>query len=85
MSAKYNREKKDSLLGETVVEFREVNDAAEETGFKIIGSPRGVELSGSSSVFTSNSDLQLFAKAVSDAWREHEKLRPKIIASIAGH
>lgn len=60
------------------MEFKEVNNAEKETGFTITGCPTGVYLSGTSSTFSSLEDLDKFAKAVSDAWREHEKLKPKI-------
>lgn len=68
-------------MGETVVIFKEVNQAAEETGFKIVGSPRGIEIHGMSSTFNSLEDLNKFAAAVDGAWRAHLELKPKIVMS----
>lgn len=84
-TVKYNKEKKDSLLGETIVVLKEVNESGEETSFQVEGNPRGVEIRGNSSTFATLGDLDKFAKAVDSAWRAHQELKPKIVTNLSGH
>ncbi len=35
--------------------------------------------------FMDNSDLQAFAKAMGGAWKEHLKLKPKLVSTLSGH
>lgn len=47
-------------------------------GFAIVASKEGVSVSGLSPTFKTENDLDDFAKAVADAWRDHLKLKPKL-------
>ena len=55
-----------------------------ELGFFIEAGRAGVEMSGKFTI-SDFKDLQPFAKAVSDAWREHQRLLPKITRTLSGH
>lgn len=48
------------------------------------GSRKGVELKGNL-VLSRYEDLQPFAKAIGDAWKDHKKLMPNLKANLAGH
>lgn len=69
----------DSLDGKTVVGF-----TSEDSSFSMRASRQGVEVQGVI-VLTSQSELQEFAKLMSDAWTQHRKLMPNLTTNLAGH
>lgn len=84
---KFNRHKKDHLtLGDVVEHELAVPDLpdAYPPVFSLLASREGVLVRGAIK-FESNADLQAFAKALSDAWKDHLSLKPKIVTSLAGH
>jgi hypothetical protein len=52
--------------------------------FWIEASRKGVELKGNL-VLAQYADLQPFAKAIGDAWKDHRKFMPNLGANLAGH
>lgn len=75
MAYQFDRSKISALSGETQTVF--LVGPGEERPLKIIASPRGVEFLGRLE-FEDHTDLQSFAKILSDAWADHKKLRKKI-------
>lgn len=77
---KFKKEKVSALTGETEVRFTEEPKEGENPfpALVITATPRGVFLTGNSTWLEDMTDLQSFAKAMSDAWVEHRKLRPEI-------
>lgn len=73
----FTKTKYDSLDGKTIVGFSTEN-------FTLKASRAGVELDGSFFI-EDQSQLQAFAKTMSDAWTEHKKLMPKITRTLSGH
>ena len=85
---KFKRRKSERLSGGVCVIFEEELDASDDGSiqpFQIIASSAGVTFDGLSSTLESRAELDQFAKAVADAWKEHEALKPKILRSLAGH
>lgn len=70
-------EKYSALDGKTKVRFE-----SECGKLMLLASPSGVSITGQNVDFHTMSDLQDFAKCMSDAWVEHQKLRPKLTADI---
>lgn len=54
-------------------------------GFDIAANIEGVVLSGISPALDSYGELNDFAKALSDAYKDHLTLKPKIVTNISGH
>jgi hypothetical protein len=52
--------------------------------FCIEASRAGVELKNDLAI-TKNEDMQPFAKAVADAWKDHLKFKPKLSKTLSGH
>ena len=68
----FTKEKIDGIIdGKTSVVF-------DRGGFRVKCGPSGVSLGGSILLLESQADLEAFAKLVTDAWKEHRKLVPKI-------
>jgi hypothetical protein len=84
---KFKREKVPNLMGEAEVRFteepKEDQQDAPYPPLQITASKRGVFLSGNSTWIEGMDDLQSFAKAMSDAWRDHVKLKPQIHRAAA--
>ncbi len=80
MPLEFGRTKLDSLMGYTVVRYT----PKDNDGFFFEASRKGVKLKGEIEV-TEFTDLQPLAKALSDAWRDHKKLIPKIEKTLTGH
>lgn len=81
---KFNKAKATTLDNRTVVSFTE--DSGQPFPFTIKCSSSGMTFEGNmSKEIVTHSDLQAFAKAVAEAWSEHQKLAPKIVSSLAGH
>lgn len=74
--------KMSGIDGQAKVVFTLVEPAI--STFQIEASRQGVKLRGELEL-TQFVDLQPFAKAVTDAWREHLKLVPKISKTLSGH
>jgi hypothetical protein len=72
--------KKIELDGRAEVSFTQIPHTDEKPfpPFQIICTGRGVRLEGKSCTVTDMQDLQDFAKAVSEAWKQHLMLKPKI-------
>jgi hypothetical protein len=77
---KFEKKKISALTGNTEVHFSE-----ESSEFKIIADKTGIRLQGSSPTFYDITELNIFAKAVGDAWNNHIKLKPDLMASLNGH
>lgn len=79
---KFEKEKIVGIAGPQV-HFYEAGN--KESGFSIIADKRGIRTEGSSPYLENAADLEAFAKAVSDAWKQHQMLRVKIISPFEGH
>ncbi len=84
---RFKRKKVSSLLGHTEVRFTEQSSQTDEDAnpFTIIADHVGVWFRGNSFHLETVEALEVFAKAVSDAWLDHESLRKHIRAEIMGH
>lgn len=78
---KFNKRKESSLLGHTVVLYEHAGgkDVSTSDPFIIEASQFGVSMSGESPLLENRSDLEEYARIVSDAWLDHLALRPKIV------
>lgn len=72
---KFKKKEYDSLGVKTVEYFESDNKGA----FCLKATKFGVKIMGESPMFEGDSDLQIFAKALSDAWTSHRKLQPQIV------
>jgi hypothetical protein len=77
---KFERKKISALTGNTEVHF-----SLDSSDFKIIADQSGIRLRGESPTLYENEELQSFAKAVSDAFKDHLKLKPKLVSTLSGH
>lgn len=77
---KFGLTKIDGLDGLTKVRIRFVD----QDDFVIQADKRLVELKGTLEI-TSMEELQSFAEALSKAWAEHTKLKPKLTTTMSGH
>lgn len=84
---KFTREKKDDLLhpGSAKVNFTD-----EVSQFRVIATREGVFFAqptdGPRDFFIdSQATLQVFAKTLSDAWRDHLLLKPRLTLNDSGH
>lgn len=78
---KFVREKGDSLMGKTVVRHTLTDENGGKADFYLEASRTGLVVKGNMEI-TTQSDLQEYAKTVSDAWTDHRKLVPKITKSL---
>lgn len=78
------KSKFDSLEGKTVVAWQEQSNTADPFTVKVDSEGMWFEGKLSTKIIT-QSDLQSFAKMISDCWVEHSKLAPKIVKSLSGH
>ncbi len=73
-------EKQKLTVGET-----KVYHLLDNSSFEIVASRRGIEFRGESPHLESVGDLDIFAKAVGDAWKDHLALLPKLATTLSGH
>ena len=79
----FTRTKYSSLDGKTTVAWQE--NSGLDKPFEILSKPSGVTIRGElQGEISSMDDLQTFARLVSMAWTEHEKLAPKISRTLSG-
>ncbi len=71
------------MAGKPVVAFTDADDKGLEA-MQIHATPEGVRFT-KSPVFHDMEELDAFAEALSQAWREHMRMRPKIVAQASGH
>lgn len=76
---KFLRTKFDSLDGKTVVAL-----TSEDDKFQLKASRSGVMINGELEI-EGMQELDQFAKLLSDAWKEHLRLKPKLQSSLSGH
>lgn len=76
---KFVKTKFDALDGKTVVAY-----TTEDSAFAIKASKAGVSFQGELTI-EDQSELQQFAKLLSDAWTDHRKLVPKLSTTLSGH
>lgn len=80
MGVDFLKAKVSALTGETVVTWQE--QSGEAYPFEIRADRMGVHIKGiMKTVIDSNAKLQSFALLVSEAWKEAERLKPKIHTS----
>ena len=73
-----------ALDGHTTVCFEE--QSGEDKAFKVMVNQSGLWFTGTLHKKISNqAELQDFAKLISVAWTEHEKLAPKLTKTLSGH
>lgn len=78
MANEFKWRKESSLLGHTV-EIWELKATTSLRPFTVEASPFGVGVRGDKALLLeSMEDLQDFAKVISDAWKVHMKLKPRI-------
>jgi hypothetical protein len=70
--------------GSPKARYHAVVDDKKLDDFYIEASRAGVELSGKLQI-TTFPDLNPFAKALADAWRDHQKWKPRITSTLSGH
>lgn len=75
---KFEKKKVDGLNGPVMI-FSLTAATDDPMGFEIWADKRGIQLRGYSPPLEGESDLQDLAKVVSDAWREHLKMKPRLI------
>ncbi len=81
---KFTKTKFDGLDGKTVVGFTEMSDEA--TPFSVRMTKSGMTMQGKmSKEICTQDDLEAFARFVTNAWMEREKLRQKLSTTLAGH
>lgn len=82
--AKFLRTKFSGIDGRTIVTFQE--QTGKDNPFEIRLTPSGMSFSGKlEKEISSMDELQDWARLISACWGEHERLRPKITKSFAGH
>lgn len=73
-----------SMDGKKIVAFTEDTTSIEP--FQLQASREGLKIKGEpTKQLVSETDLQEFAKFLSDAWVEVRKLKPQIATTLAGH
>ncbi len=69
---------------QTTISYTEVSEEAEP--FKVLITKQGVTFQGKlGRPMSNNADLSGIAKLISDCWKEHERLAPKLATSFSGH
>jgi hypothetical protein len=76
---KFTREKVSALTGDTEVRLTLAADNSPFPPFRLIADKQGIRLEGKTPVVEDMAGLQELAKAVSGIWKEHEKLKTKIV------
>ena len=73
-----------AIDNKTIVAFTEQSGSAHE--FSVKASGQGIWFEGALSHKIDNEkELNDFARLIGDAWKEHQKLAPKIVMTAAGH
>lgn len=80
---KFKRVQFSGIDGQPKTRQVEVKEAGID-GFSIEASGVGIKVKGEMTI-TMREDLQPFAKAVADAWKDHVAFRPKLNTNLAGH
>lgn len=81
----FEKTKFTGLDGRVVVAFVQKGSTKVDP-FTITASPSGVSFKGTmEGEFTSQNDIQDFAKAFTDIWAERLRLRPNIVTTSTGH
>lgn len=80
MPLRFRRVKESALTGETVVRY------TLGMKFEITVSKAGLAFSGDRAevIISDQNDLQDFAKVVTEAWADHRKLVPNLMADMEG-
>ncbi len=76
--------KYDSVDGLVYVKWEELLPSGSPTGFICKASQQGISLHGLLKI-TSQKELEAFAKFISEAWKEHHALAPKLTKTLSGH
>lgn len=74
----FTRTKISGLSGNTEVRFTDTSKDALYPPFTIVADKLGVRFEGRSNPITGMDNLEDLAKLVSESWKEHEALKPKI-------
>lgn len=82
---KVEREKRQSLMGHTEVEYRLVVEQKSTAGqplVRVIASPHGITVDGH---VGGEEELNKLAQMVGHGWSDYLSLKPKIVSPHAGH
>ncbi len=83
---KFKRLKKAGLMDAVEIHFVETSQGEDHPDpFTMIATGSGIRMQGRSRVIYTMEDLQSWAKAVDDVYREHQTLKPKLSATLSGH
>ncbi len=82
---KFNRRKMELPEGKIVVYHEHAVAEKSISAFTLVASREGVGFQGDSLVLRDRQELDAFAKALTDAWKDHRSLLPKLIAPGEGH
>lgn len=82
---KFKKEKVFPLTGTIEFHFTEESTWGKDDAFVIKADAQGIRFEGKSPVMESTEDLQVFAKAVTDAYKSHSILKPKLTLNERGH
>lgn len=83
----FKKTKITGISGEPEMHYVEKSshEASPLQAFRIIALPSGIQFEGNSPVIQTRTQLDKYAKIIGDAWTEHEKMKPKIVTTLAGH
>lgn len=83
---KFTKKKNQTVEGGAEVVYTQVPHGEEQPfpPFKIIASKLGVKFEGQSCTVTDMEELQEFAKVLSEAWKDHRNLIPKLETESGG-
>lgn len=82
---KFEKRKELDLVSAKPVWIFEAQEKDALVAFQIRASHEGVWMQGPSPIMRSRGDLDVFAKTLSTAWKEHQNLRPAFVTTLAGH
>lgn len=88
MARSFTREKFTSILtAETTIRYVSEDDGSlsDDPAFTLEVDKKGLRIFGKCPEITTQNDLQDFARLISDMWREHLTLAPKITQNLSGH
>lgn len=74
----FTRTKYSALDGQTVIRYQEPDE------FHLEARPYGLTITGNF-VLETETQLQEFAKLLSEAWQDRRNLKPKLYNSVSGH
>lgn len=73
------KEKRPSLVGKFAWVFTEASTEENEHPFCITATAEGICFTGDSPRLDTERELTIFAEVLSTAWKEHQKLKPKVV------